>query len=159
MRKTISHAGLQWNASLDGDNRYMDGRRECEEMRDIGEILDLYSNKYIFHLSNLLILLHNNVHYTIVYWVKMLLYSLCLIVCNVSGSVTMATRTHSTIGAPTSSGHIKSALGIGLRTRPRLISVSPRYIVCWNMYRHRVSLACFFSHCYTVLKSEEKMSY
>ena len=131
----------------------MDGRRECEEIGDIREIFDLYCNKYKFHLSNLLILLPNNVHYTIVYSVRILLYSLCLIVCNVSGSVAMATRNHSTIRAPTSSGHIKTALGIGLRTRPRLISISPRYIVCRNMYRHRVSLACFFSRCYTCIKT------
>ena len=72
----------------------------------------------------------------------------------------MATQNHSTIGAHTRIGHIKTALRIGLRTRPRLISVSPPVIsFAWNMYRHRVSLACFFSHCYTVLKSEKKMAY
>ena len=60
----------------------------------------------------------------------MLLYYVCLIVCNVSESVAMATRNHSTIGALTRSGRIKTALGIGLRTRARLISVSPRYIFC-----------------------------
>ena len=42
----------------------------------------------------------------------------------------MATRNHSAIGAHTRIGHIKTALGIGLQTRPRLISVSPRYIFC-----------------------------
>ena len=45
----------------------MDGRRECEEIRDSREILDLYRNINIFDLSNLLIFLLNNVHYTIVY--------------------------------------------------------------------------------------------
>ena len=60
----------------------------------------------------------------------MYLYYLCLIDCNVSGSVAMATRNHSTNGAYTQRGHIKIALGVGLRTRPRLISVSPRYIFC-----------------------------
>ena len=60
----------------------------------------------------------------------MLLYFLCLIVCNVSESVAMATRNHSTIGAHTRSGHIRTALEIGLRTRPRLVSVSTRDIFC-----------------------------
>ena len=134
MRKTISHAGLQWSASLDGYNRYMDGRRECEEIMDSWDILDvywyIYIYIYIYYLSNLLIFQFNNIHYTIVYWLKIVLYSLRLIVCNVSGSVAMATRNHSTNGAHSRSGHIKTVLGIGLRTRPRLISVSPRFIVC-----------------------------
>ena len=42
----------------------------------------------------------------------------------------MVTRNHSTNGAYRRRGHIKTALGVGLRTRPRLISVSPRYIFC-----------------------------
>ena len=50
----------------------------------------------------------------------------------------MVNRNHSTNGAYRRRGHIKTALGIGLRTR--LISVSPRYIFAWNMYRHRVFL-------------------
>ena len=104
----------------------MDGRREYEEIRDSREILDLYSNMYIYYLSNLLIFLLNNAYYTIVYLVKILLYSICLIVCNVSGSVVMTTLNQSTNGAYTRSGHIKTALGIGLRTRPRLISVNRR---------------------------------
>ena len=114
----------------------MDGRRECEESRDSRKIVHLYSYIYIYiyiyiyYLSNGLILILNNVHYTIVYWVKMLLYTLCLIVSKVSGSVAIATRNHFTIGAHTRSGHINTALGIGLRTRPRLISVSPCYIIC-----------------------------
>ena len=62
----------------------------------------------------------------------MLLYSLCLNVCNVSGSVAMATRNHSTIGAYTRSGHIKTALVIDLRTRHQLIWVSPRYSFCFE---------------------------
>ena len=32
MREAISQSGLQWTASLDGDNRYMDGRREWEDI-------------------------------------------------------------------------------------------------------------------------------
>ena len=72
----------------------------------------------------------NNVYYTIVYLVKTLLYSICLIVCNLSESVVMATRNNSTNGTYTRSGHINTALGIGLRTLPRLISVNPRYIIC-----------------------------
>ena len=116
-----------------------------QDIRDSREILNLYSYIYIFYLSNLLIFLLNNVHYTIVYWVKIALYSLCLIVCKVSGSVTMATRNHSTNGAHTRSGHIKTALGIGLRTRPRLISVSPRYIFCLEYLSasRNVSLAVY----------------
>ena len=84
----------------------------------------------------------------------MLLYSICLIVCNVSGSVAIATRNHSTIGALTQSRHIKTALGIGPRTRPRLTSVSPHYIFYWNIYRHRVSLACSLATVIRVLKPE-----
>ena len=42
----------------------------------------------------------------------------------------MVTWNHSTNGADRRRGHIKTALGIGLRTRPRLISVSRRYIFC-----------------------------
>ena len=144
MRKTISHAGLWWNASLDGDNRYMGGQRECEEIRDSREILVLYSYIYIiFFLSNLLIFLLNNIHYTIVYWVKIVLYSLCLIVCNVSGNVSMATRNHSTNGAYTRSGHIKTAPGIGLRTGTRHISVSPRLIFCLE-YVLASRISCLF---------------
>ena len=60
----------------------MDGRSECEEIRDSREVFDLYCYIYIYiyicHLSNLLIFLFINVHYTIVYRVKILLYSLCL---------------------------------------------------------------------------------
>ena len=62
MRLTISHSELQWIASLDVDNRYMDGRRECEDITDIRNILDIY----IYYLSNVLIFLFNNVHYSIV---------------------------------------------------------------------------------------------
>ena len=58
----------------------------------------------------------------------MLMFSRCLIVRNVSGSVAMVTRNNSTIGAHTRIGQIKTALEIGLRTRRRLISVCPRYI-------------------------------
>ena len=50
------------------------------------------------------------------------------VVSNVSESVAMATRNHSTNGAYTRSRHIKTALGIGLRIRLRLVSVSPLYI-------------------------------
>ena len=50
--------------------------------------------------------------------------------CIVSGSVVMATLNYSANGAYTRGGHIKAALGICLRTRPRMISVSPRYIFC-----------------------------
>ena len=113
----------------------------------IAEKFSIYIATYIyvffFNLSNLLIYLLNNAHYTIVYGVKILFYSLCWIASNVSGSVAMATRNHSTNGAHTRREHIKRALGIGLRTRPRLISVSSRYIFAWNIYRHRVSLAWF----------------
>ena len=145
----------------------MDGRRECEEIRDNREILYIYIYIelyiyiyiYIYYLSNLLILLLNNVHYTIVYWVKILLYSLCLLVCVVSGSVAMATRNHSKIVAHTRRGHIKTALGIGLRIRHRLISVSPRYIllgICIGIaYRQLVSFAIVKR----VLKPEEKVAY
>ena len=102
----------------------------------------------------------NNVHYAMAYLVKIVLYSLCLIVCNVSGSVAMPTRNHFTIGAHTRSGHINTALGFGLRTRPRLISVSPCYIICLELrigitYRYLVSLATVKR----VLKPEEEVTY
>ena len=42
----------------------------------------------------------------------------------------MATRNHSKIRAHTRRGHIKTAPGVGLRFRPRLISVNPRYRFC-----------------------------
>ena len=69
----------------------------------------------------------------------------------------MATRNHSTIGARTRSGHIKSALGIGLRTRPRLISVSPRYVFCLE-YLSASRIASFFLYpllyvCYNGVES------
>ena len=131
----------------------MDGRRECAEIRDSRKFLDLYSYIYIFYVSNFLIFLLNNVLYTIVYWVKMLLYSLCLNVCNISGSVAMATRNHSTISAYTPSGHIKTAFGIGLRTRPRLISVSSRYIFSVEYISASRIAILFISHCYTRIKT------
>ena len=65
----------------------------------------------------------------------------------------MVTRNDPKNGAYRRRGHIKTALGIGLRTRPRPISVSPRYIFAWYMYRLRVFLACFISHCYTCIKT------
>ena len=34
MRETISHAGLQFNSSLNGNNNYICVRTECEEIRD-----------------------------------------------------------------------------------------------------------------------------
>ena len=53
-----------------------------------------------------------------------------MIFCNVCGSVVMATRNQSTNGVYTRSRHIKNAHEIGLRNQHRLISVSPRKIVC-----------------------------
>ena len=55
----------------------------------------------------------------------------------------MATRNHSTNGAHTRSGHIKTAIWIGLRTRPRLISVSPCYILSLE-YVSASRIASFF---------------
>ena len=110
----------------------------------IAQEFSIYAHIYIYffvYLSNLLIYLLKNAHFTIVYGGKILSYSLCWIVSKVSGSVAMATRNHSRNGAHTRSEHIKTALGIGLPTRPRLISVSSRYMFAWNIYRHRVSLA------------------
>ena len=48
--KTISHSGLPWNASLDGDGRYIDRRSEWEDIRCSGEIWDLYIYIYIYIL-------------------------------------------------------------------------------------------------------------
>ena len=65
----------------------------------------------------------------------------------------MATRIHSTNGAYTWSRHIKTALGIGLRTPPQLISVSHRYIF-WLEYGSASRVASLFlSHCYTCIKT------
>ena len=41
---TISDTGLYWNASFDGDDRDMDERRKFDEINDIREIWDKYSN-------------------------------------------------------------------------------------------------------------------
>ena len=43
---------------LYGNNRYIDGRRECEDIRDDREIIYIYI--YIYYPSNLLIFLLNN---------------------------------------------------------------------------------------------------
>ena len=72
----------------------------------------------------------------------------------------MATRNHSTNGAHTLSEHIKTALGIGLRTRPRLISVSPRYIFCLEyLSASRIASLISFATVIRVLKHEEKVAY
>ena len=65
----------------------------------------------------------------------------------------MATRNDSTNGAHKRNGHIKIALGIGLRTRPRLISVSPRYMFCLEYVSASRIASCFRSHCYTCIKT------
>ena len=142
----------------------MDGRSECEEIRDSREVFDLYSYIYIYiyicYVSNLLIFLFINVHYTIVYRVKIQLYSLCLTVCNVSGIVAMTTWNHSTNGAHTRSEHIKTARGIGLRTRPRLTSVSSRYIFCLEyLLASRIASLISFATVIRVIKPEEKVAY
>ena len=64
MGEAISQSGLQWIASLDDDNRYIDGSREWEDIGNSSEIWDIYIYIYIYYLSNLLIFLLNNVHYT-----------------------------------------------------------------------------------------------
>ena len=48
MSGTISDAGLLWNASLDGDSRDMDERREFDDIIDSREIGDMYSNFVIY---------------------------------------------------------------------------------------------------------------
>ena len=54
MRETISQSGLQWTASLDGDNSYMDGRREWEDIGISREILRfIYIYIYIILLTYL----------------------------------------------------------------------------------------------------------
>ena len=47
MRETPSQAELYWKSSLDGDNRYMDGRRECEDIMDSTKF-ELYIYVYIY---------------------------------------------------------------------------------------------------------------
>ena len=72
----------------------------------------------------------------------------------------MATLNHSTNGAYTLSENIKTALGIGLRTRPRLISVSPRYILCLEyLSASRVASLISFATVIRVLKPEVKVAY
>ena len=72
----------------------------------------------------------------------------------------MATRNHSTNGAHTLSEHIQTALGIGLRTRPRLISVSPRYIFCLEyLSASRIASLISFATVIRVLKPEENVAY
>ena len=48
MREAISQTGLQWTASLDGDNRYMDEPIEWEDIWNSREICDLYIYIYIY---------------------------------------------------------------------------------------------------------------
>ena len=74
-------------------------------------------------------------------------YLRIMIVCNVSGSVAMATPNHSTDGTYTRSGNIKRALGIGLQTRPPLIPISPRYIFQLELTNH----SCIVIHRLLVL--------
>ena len=72
----------------------------------------------------------------------------------------MATRNHSKNGAHTLGEHIKTALGIVLRTRPRLISVSPRYIFCLEyLSASRIATLISFATVIRVLKPEEKVAY
>ena len=72
----------------------------------------------------------------------------------------MATRNHSTNGAHTLSEYIKTALGIGLRTRPRLILVSPRYIFRLQyLSASRIASLISFATIIRVLKREEKVAY
>ena len=48
MREAMYQSGLQWAASLDGDNRYMDGRREWEDIGNSSEIWDICIYIYIY---------------------------------------------------------------------------------------------------------------
>ena len=57
IRETISQAGLYWKASLNGDNRYMDGHRESDDISHSREILDLHSYIYIYIYIYILIFL------------------------------------------------------------------------------------------------------
>ena len=72
----------------------------------------------------------------------------------------MVTRNHFTNGAYRRRGHIKTALEIGRRARPRLISVSPRYIFCLEYVSAlRIASLFFFAAVIRVLKPEEKVAY
>ena len=72
----------------------------------------------------------------------------------------MATRNHSTNGAHTRSEHINIALGIGQRTRLRLISVSSRYIFCLQYLSvSRIASLISFATVIRVLKPAEKVAY
>ena len=47
MRETMSHAGLLFNSGLDGNNYYIYGRREYEDIRDSTKF-ELYAYMYIY---------------------------------------------------------------------------------------------------------------
>ena len=128
MRETISHAGLQWKAILYGNNRYIDGRRECDHIRDSREIIYIYIYIYIIHLTYLYSSSITKLYHSVVSK-NLIVFSMFDCLCrqrkfchgNSESFHKCAIRRR---------GHIKTAIGIGLRTRPRLISVSPRYIFC-----------------------------
>ena len=48
MREAISQSGLQSTASLDGDNRYMYGLREWEDIGNSRELWDVYIYIYTY---------------------------------------------------------------------------------------------------------------
>ena len=88
----------------------------------------MYIYMYIIFLTDLYFYSITTLYHSVVN--KKLFVFFMFDCCNVSGSVAMVTRNHSTNSAYRRRGHIKTALGIGLRTRHRLISVSPRNIFC-----------------------------
>ena len=76
-----------------------------------------------------------------------------MIVCNVSGRLTMATRNWSVNGSYTRSRQIKIAREISLRTQHRLISVSPRNIFCIDYASASSIASLLLSDCYTCIKT------
>ena len=80
------------------------------------------------------------------------MHFLCLIACNVSGSVATTIRKRSANHAYTRSRHISIAHEISLRNQHQLISVVVATSSAWTVHRHCVSLTCFFSDCYTCIR-------
>ena len=61
-KRSLMQDCSEWKAILYGNNRYIDGRRECEDIRDSREIIYIYicMYLYIYYPSNLLIFVLNN---------------------------------------------------------------------------------------------------
>ena len=135
----------------------MNGRRECEDIRDTREIWELYIYIYIYIIFLTYLYSYSiNTFYHSVASNNLYFYYLCLIVCNVSGNVAMATRNHSQMApiqeADTSRQTSESVYELDFDWFRKVLFIS----IAWNTYRHRVSIACFLSYCYTCINTWRK---